>query len=157
MDEEEDREPFFDYNDLAAKCMCFREEIPQYRGVCKLCAENKVQLQIEEPQHHHLTKIHQYSEESKHFWKNVEDMCPSWSGFSFNNNGNIEFSHPNFLALTLCSKVVNSNDIINFDKSGSIQDEKFCIIHLNLISGIFFDYWGKQESLVSKYYKLPKI
>ncbi len=68
-----------------------------------------------------------------------------------------EFSHPNFLALTLCSKVVNSNDIINFDKSGSIQDEKFCIIHLNLISGIFFDYWGKQESLVSKYYKLPKI
>ena len=86
----------FCFDDLAAECMCFREEKPQYRGVCKPCAENKIALQIEEPEHHHLKKIHQYSEECNQFWKNVEDMCPSWSGFTFNKHGDIVFNHPNF-------------------------------------------------------------
>ena len=84
------------YDDLAAKCNCFREDKPHCRGVCKPCFTNKVELQIEEPEHHHLTKIHQYSDETNQMWKDIEEKCPNWSGMTFNKNGNLQFSHPNF-------------------------------------------------------------
>lgn len=50
------------FDEQAYECMCFREEKPQYRGVCKACAANKVTLQIEDPDHHSLRKIHTFSE-----------------------------------------------------------------------------------------------
>ena len=80
----------FEYKDLGAECMCERGEAPYSRGVCKMCIVNKTPLNFgegENPAHHHLRKIHQYSEESTKLWKEMEEKCPCWSGMSFDKDG----------------------------------------------------------------------
>ena len=86
----------FEFSELSFECMCEHEEPPTSRGVCKACAESKKPLNIEDPQNHHLRKIHQFSEESKQFWEDMEKKFPCWGGFSWDKNDQMVFTGINF-------------------------------------------------------------
>jgi len=86
----------FQYKDLAYECMCDPGDKSLSHGVCIQCTDDKKPLQIKDPQHHHLSKIHKFSDESKQIWFDIEEKCPGWGGFSFNKDNRLCVTHPNF-------------------------------------------------------------
>lgn len=68
-----------------------------------------------------------------------------------------EFGHPNFLALNICSKIVENEDVINLSKSNSAQDTKFCLIHLRMGAHVFFDYWSEMKELLKDKFSLTDL
>lgn len=51
-------------------------------GVCKNCENLPIQI----PEHHHLQKLHDLTEEYKTYWSDIEQKAPGWNSCSVNND-----------------------------------------------------------------------